>query len=261
MTIFFILLLSTLSFLWIKAPAFLAKTLSHQLGVQVEIGSLHLSYNQLSLRDFKLHNPEKYTLPLAFSCKEAIFQTPFTRLLSKHIVIEQITLSHIYLSLEFDSLHSTEGNWSALFSNMQPDIEEPSGSQDSRSLMIKKMVIQDIQTELYYQKEGKTKKLKTIPQITLNSINTEGTSLIDQLLGSTLGQAVKQIFIKENLKGVLESLLKTPSKALKETLSPLKNLFTAETLEEFERIASSTPPDREADFHPSFGEEKPSCEK
>ncbi|MGR3973249.1 MAG: hypothetical protein QRY72_01535 [Candidatus Rhabdochlamydia sp.] len=233
--IFLTLALTSLAMtlLWFQAPRLLEKILSSKFKTQVEIHHIHLSYNCFSLRGFKLHNPPGYHLPLAFACEQALFKIPFTHLMKRTIVFEEIVLDQVYLGLEFNSISSTEGNWVTLLENLHDQTK--AAALPSRSIVIKQMTLNDIRPEIYYQKESKMKPLKPIPQITLNGLGSQEGDLSDQLLSSTLGQTVKQIFIQENLKGAVESLLQTPTKALKGTLAPLKNFFSLNDLIEEKR--------------------------
>ena len=93
--------------------------------------------------------------------------------------------------------------------------------------MIKRLLLTNIQAELLYQSDGKVRKLKTIKQIELKNISSKGGNIGDQLMNSALGEAVKEIFVQENLKDILDQLMNVPGNPLNNYLGPIKGIFNA----------------------------------
>src|SRR5207253_969204 len=98
-----------------------------------------------------------------------------------------------------------------ILNNAQSAQQESSKTAADKTVLIKRIVLTNIKAELLYQSDGKVRKLKTIPQIELTNISSKGGNVGDQLMNSALGEAVKQIFIKENLKDLFDQLIQSPA--------------------------------------------------
>ncbi len=215
--------------LWSRMPDMVASNLSKRLQVGVDIDDMKLSLSNIGVERFVIHNPEGYKLPRAFSAETIDIEAPLTHYLKDNIEIDQIIVSDVYIGLEFDSTKSTKGNWSTILANAESAQEESTKSASEKTVFIKRLLLTNIRAELLYQSDGKIRKLKPIKQIELKNISSKGGNVGDQLLNSALGQAVKQIFVEENLKDVLDRLMKIPGNPVKEYLGPLKNFFSHET--------------------------------
>ncbi len=216
----------SLFLLWSRMPDIIASNLSKRLEVDVEIGDMKLSPHALKVEQFVIHNPIGFKLPKAFSAQKIEIQAPLAHYFYNHIQIDQIIVSNIYIGLEFDSPQSTRGNWSTLLTNAQNAQEESKKWASDKTILIKRLLLTNIRAELLYQTDGKIRRLKSIPQIELTDISSEGGDVGDQLLNSALGEAVKQIFIKENLKDLLDRVMKpVVPEQFKNYLGPLKNFF------------------------------------
>ncbi|MGH2639645.1 MAG: hypothetical protein ACRDF4_10260, partial [Rhabdochlamydiaceae bacterium] len=71
------------------------------------------------------------------------------------------------------------------------------------------------------------------------NISSKGGNIGDQLLNSALGRAVKQIFIEENLKDILDQLMQSAPDQLKNYIGPLKNFFNVVPQETEESLAKA----------------------
>jgi hypothetical protein len=211
--------------LWSRLPDMIASNLSKRLQVGVEIGDMSLSPSSIGVEKFVIHNLPRYKLPKAFSAETIDIEAPLTRYVKNDIVIDQILVSDVYIGLEFESIKSAKGNWSTILANAQSAKEESSKTASEKTVLIKRLLLTNIQVDLYYQSEGKIKKLKTIPQIELTNISSQGGNVGDQIMNSALGQAVKEVFIQENLKNIFDQLLQSPATPFKEYLGPLKNFL------------------------------------
>lgn len=226
--------------LWSRLPDMIASSLSKRLKVGVEIGDMSLSMNAIGVDRFVIHNPEGFKLPKAFSTQTIVIDAPLTGYLKNDIVIEEINVSNVYIGLEFDSIKSTKGNWSTILANAESAQEESTKSASNKTVLIKRLLLTNIQAELLYQSDGKIRKLKPIKQIELKNISSKGGNVGDQILNSALGQAVKQIFIEENLKDILDQLMQSPAgDQLKNYLGPLKNIFNVVDKETEESLAKA----------------------
>lgn len=219
---------------WSRVPDMLANNLSKKMKVSVSIDSMGLGWGKIDLKKIEIGNPPNSMLAKAFSCNEIDVNAPFTRYLDKNIVVDEIDLKDVYLGLEFDSPSSTKGNWTTIMNNIQSTTAAdqaktkkgeaaPKGSQ--RSVLIHRIVLTNINVDVVYKKDsGKVKKLPTIPRMELTEISSEGGLPLDQITNSVLGEMLKQVFIKENLKNMLQELMNQPS-PIQQYLAPFKGLF------------------------------------
>lgn len=221
---------------WSRVPDMLANNLSKKMKVSVAIDSIGLGWGKIDLKKIEIGNPPNSILSKAFSCNEIDVNAPFTRYFGKHIVIDEIDLNDVYLGLEFDSASSTKGNWTTIMNNIQSTTaagkvkekksEKAPSAGTERSVLIHRIVLTNINVDVVYKKDsGKVKKLPTIPRIELMEISSEGGLPLDQIANSVLGEMLKQVFIKENLKNMLQELLNQPTGPIQQYLSPFKGLF------------------------------------
>jgi uncharacterized protein involved in outer membrane biogenesis len=215
---------------WSRVPDILANNLSKKMQVSVAIDSINLGWGKIDLKKLEIGNPPNSILSKAFSCHEIDVNAPLTRYLNKQIVIDEIDLTDVYLGLEFDSATSTQGNWTTIMSNIENQVQKkkkknaPEGTE--RSVLIHRMILTNINVDVVYKKDGgKVKKLPTIPRMELTEISSEGGLPLDQIANSVLGEMLKQVFIKENLKNMLQELMNQPANPIQQFLSPFKGLF------------------------------------
>jgi uncharacterized protein involved in outer membrane biogenesis len=225
---------------WSRLPDIAATHLSKEMKVPVQIDSFGLSWGKIDAKKIEIGNPYKSILPKAFACDEINVLAPFTNYLSKHVIIDEIDLKNVYIGLEFDSTSGTTGNWTRIMGNLQqnmggstggkkkkgkqPAQPAPKGSQ--RSFLIHRIVLTNIDVDVVYKKEGsKVKRLPRIPRIELTEVSSEG-GLSDQLVNSVLGEMLKQVFIKENLKNMMQDFMNVPGPA-QQYLAPFKGFFNA----------------------------------
>ncbi len=60
----------------------------------------------------------------------------------------------------------------------------------------------------------------------LTEISSEGGLPMDQILNSVLGQMLKEVFVKQNLKNMIQQFMNTPS-PVQQYLAPFKGFFNA----------------------------------
>jgi uncharacterized protein involved in outer membrane biogenesis len=221
---------------WSRLPDILANTLSNKLKVSVEIDDMSLGWGKIEIDKVTIGNPPGTILPKAFSCGSIDVIAPFTNYLDQKIIIDQIDLNDVYLGLEFDSAKGTEGNWTRIMSNLKPSNAQqtnnkkkkaapPTDSGPKRSVLIKRLILTNIDVDVVYRKEGgKIQKLKRIDRIELTNVSSEGGLPMDQVMSSVLGQMLKSVFEKQNLQNMLQDLLQQQG-GLQQYIEPFKGFF------------------------------------
>lgn len=219
---------------WSRVPDMVATSLAQKMQVPVEVGSMQLRPTSLKVNTFEIGNPPHSILPIAFSAQSILVDAPLTRYLNSHIVIDEITISDVYLGLEFNSASGTDGNWTTILNNLERTSKQAPTGESKRSVLIKKLVLLNLNAEVVYRKEGgRPKKLPTIPRMELDNISSEGGLPVEQITDSVLGQMLQKVFIQQNLKNMLENL--TPGgNPINRFLGPAQGLFGAE-IEEIEQ--------------------------
>lgn len=223
---------------WSRVPDMLANNLSKKLGVSVSIDAMHLRPSTIEVDKLSIGNPRGYSLPKAFSAEEIDLKAPVTRYLSSDIIVDEVDVNDIYLGIEFDSTSGTTGNWSTIFAHYQKsaDLDEKNG----KKVTIKRLVCNNIRSELLFKDQGDVKKLPTIKQIVLTNISTEGGFPTDQLMSSILGQLIKEVFVQQKLNNMIKGLLlDSPGNAVDKFLKPFKGIFnTVPTEKQHEEISA-----------------------
>lgn len=204
---------------WSRLPDMIASRLSHSLRVPVSIEELNAHWNEIDILNIQVSNPAKSVLSRAFSCQTLKVQAPFANYIKNRVIIDEISLDAVYLSLEFNSATTTSGNWTTLMSHLQ---SSTSSTPSTRSVLIRKLVITNLDVDVVYRKEGgKVKHLPRIPRMELVNISSEGGLPMDQLMNSVLGEMLKEVFIKQNLNNMFQELIK-PDGPLKDYINPFK---------------------------------------
>ncbi|NGX46851.1 MAG: hypothetical protein K1000chlam3_00218 [Chlamydiae bacterium] len=223
---------------WSRVPDMLANNLSKKLGVAVSIDSMGLHPSRIDVNKLTIGNSRGYSLPKAFSAEEILLHAPLTNYFSDDIVVDEIDVNDIYLGLEFDSTSGTDGNWTKILSHYEDTahLDETGG----KKVTIKKLICNNIRTELLFRSNGGTiKKLPIIKQIVLTNISTEGGFPTDQLMSSILGQMLKEVFIQQNMKSMIKGLLDSPGNAVDTFLKPFKGIFNAVPNDEIDETLSA----------------------
>ncbi len=243
------------SIYWSRLPDMVASSISQKLKVPVQIDSFGIAWGEIDAKKITIGNPPGSLLAKAFSVDEVDVIAPFTRYLNHHIVIDEIDLKNVYVGLEFDSASGTSGNWTRIMANLQKSIgattksesqgkkkkskQPQSPSPSNRSLLIHRIILTNIDVDVVYRKEGgKVKRLPRIPRMELTEVSSEGGLPMDQILNSVLGEMLKQVFIKENLKNMIQEFLNTPS-PIQQYIQPFKGFFNMAPAREEDLILTS----------------------
>lgn len=215
--------------LWARLPDILSNTLSKKMQVPVSVASLSASWGQIAVHGIQVNNPPKSILAHALTCKQISVDTPFARYFQDAIVIDEIHLKDIYLGLEFNSATTTDGNWTIIMDRIKErEKRSPSPKAGTRSLLIKKLILTNTDVDVVYRKEGgKIQRLPSIPYMEITNISSEGGLPMDQIMNSVLGEMLKEVFIKQNLKDMLKTLIEQ-NDTLNQFLSPFQKFLNAQ---------------------------------
>ncbi|MBX9922479.1 MAG: AsmA family protein [Rhabdochlamydiaceae bacterium] len=204
---------------------FTAKSLSTNLGVPVTIGNMQLWLDHITAENLDIENLPSSYLKQALKVREIRINANITNYLDKVIKIDTITMDNIYLGLEFDSPTGATGNWTTLMSHSQSS-ETPVNPEDSKSVLIKELVLTNIQIDVVYKSSGgKIKKLPPIPRLVLYDINTDQGLPTEQIMQSVVGKMLQSIFVQENMKNMFDGILDQPKNAIDTIITPFKGLF------------------------------------
>lgn len=234
-----------------RMPDIISNNLSKKLKVAVTIDDMSLGWETIQIDRVTIGNIPGGILPKAFSCSSIDVIAPFTRYLDQKIIIDEIEVNDVYLGLEFDSASGTDGNWTRIMGNLKSSTGQippngkktksstAKGSDNQRSVLIKKLILTNIDVDVVYRKEGgKVIKLKRIDRIELTNVSSEGGLPMDQVMNSVLGQMLKSVFEKQNLHNMLQDLLQQPG-GFQKYLQPFKGLFNANSKENEDQALSA----------------------
>ncbi len=208
---------------WSRVPDMVALHLSKKLQVAVQVGDMSLGMNKITVDKLQVSNPPPYRLlQNAFTCEEIVVNAPLTGYTKKDIVIDEIDMNNVYIGFEFDSIKGASGNWTKIMKNVQRENKKTPKSASERTVLIRRLVLNNIQADVAYDKDGgKVRHLPVIKQIVLTNISSKGGFPMDQITNSVLGQMLQSIFEQENIKNMLQNIFQAPTKLL----GPFQGLF------------------------------------
>ncbi len=195
------------------------------LKVSVQIKNIQVSLNRLTIDGFEIGNPRGFTLDNSFRAKSIEIHAPLTRYIKNDVKIDKINIDNVYIGLEFFSSTSSDGNWTVLIDNMERSRQQKRSRRLSKkTVLIKELILTNIETDLLYQNKGKIRHLPRISSIKLENVSSEGGDLSEQLMRTALGQMIKEVFVQENLKEMFDKIFKFPENntPFQDMLGPFK---------------------------------------
>lgn len=225
--IFLLLLIVIVGYIGVSRLAdFAANHLSQKLQVTVSVDSMGLRTKKIIVHNLQIGNPSGYSLAKAFSAKKINIEVHPTELFSDHVVVEEIVASDVDLGLEFDSKTSGKGNWTVIMSNFKNQLQNEPEHPKKRSVLIKRIVFTNINTQLLFHGEGNVHQLPTIDRMEFTNISSNDGLPIDQLTESVLGQMLIEIFRQHHLENMLDSIFLSPENAAKTLFKPVEKLIS-----------------------------------
>lgn len=188
----------------------------------MQIDDIRVAWNKIDIDKITIGNLTGSVLPKAFSCEQLIALAPVTNYLKKHVVVDQIEIDNIYLGLEFKTPLSTDGNWSKIIDQ----VNESSSVSSSRTVLIRKLILTNIDVDLVYRSEGNTvKRLRHIDRIELNDVSSKEGVSSNQLTSLLIKEALKSILSEQNLQNLIRDVIQNPKEGIKKILNPFKKIF------------------------------------
>jgi hypothetical protein len=216
---------------WNMLPTIVSHKLSKQAGVSVTIGDIQVTTSSIELDSIRVGNPPKYQkTPRALSVRQLDINVPLTRFFDDNIVIEEMKMDDVYVGLEFDSQKSKNGNWTTIMKTMSESTstekDKAKAKGKSTTILIKKLIITDLQIELAYTTGGQANRtLRPIDRIELTNISSEGGLPTAQIMDIVMRETLRNIFSKEGLQNMLEGVL-DPGSSDGGVMNSLKGLFS-----------------------------------
>lgn len=185
-------------------PELISKSLSKKFNVPVQVADIDYAYALADIPFFELKkveisNPQGAILPKAFSCNGMVFKAPYTRYFDRQIVIQNLIISQPYFSFEFESLEKFPSNWAVLMENLKKSIDK--SLPKDRSVLIEKLVLHNIETDLVYKSEGnQVESLPFIREILLTDIRGSGSTVTNNILSIVFQNALEAVLKAHPLK-------------------------------------------------------------
>lgn len=208
-----------------------ASHLSEKLGVSVSIDAIGLRTDEFKIKQIQIANPSGYSLPKAFWASQILVKAFPVHLLKHDLEIEEIDINDVVLGLEFDSATSTKGNWTVIMQNFKDSLrkEESEENPDGRTILLKRLVVTNVSTQLLFHGGGSVQTLPTIGRMEFTNITVHGGVPKDQLIASILGQMLIEIFKEHHLNNMIGDIflepIKIPEQAAETIIKPFEKLF------------------------------------
>lgn len=223
-----VLMFCLVFFTWNYLPDWVAESLSKKMKVAVSIARFNFTPTSATVYQTTIGNPRGSTLPKALQVARLKAKAPLSRLFKQAIILDEVTLSDVYLGLEFDSMLSSQGNWSVIMNNLSSSLSNSSQKQ-SNSLLIKYLAIENLKIDLVFKNDNKgVRHLKPIALMKFKNVSGEGGAVIDQLTNIVMGEILKEVFNVNNLKNMLNGILKPSNPGLSPLYNSMKSFFSQE---------------------------------
>ncbi|KAG6559660.1 hypothetical protein RHABOEDO_000728 [Candidatus Rhabdochlamydia oedothoracis] len=216
-----------------RLPDIVSNNLSKKIHVPVQIDDIHLNWNRIDIDKITIGNSSGSVLPKAFSCDRLFSIAPFTNYLKRHVIIDQIKIDNVYLGLEFKAPLSTDGNWSKIIDQINT-----SSTSTFRTVLIRKLILTNIDVDLVYISEGNSvKRLRRIDRIELNDVSSEEGIPANQITSLVIKEMIKHVLQEQNLQNMIKDVIKNPEKGIKRILNPFKKIFNTKVVLKDELIS------------------------
>lgn len=134
----------------------IARFLSKQMKTEVFIDSASLGLREISLKGFRILNPEGSTLPDAFKADSISVTFQPSSLFNNIVLVEQITITNPTVTVEFYNLKGTDNNWMPIFQNLskESDTDKKSTPKSSKRVIIDNLLIDHLTIQAQHRMMG-----------------------------------------------------------------------------------------------------------
>ena len=203
-------------------PGWISTTLSQKMGVRVWINRISATPRTTQIHFLTISNPSGFILDTALKARLIEAKAPIYAFLNQHVVIDLVTVSDLYLGLEFVSETNTTGNWTVIVNNLQNSLSQ-SNVDTGKTFLIKLLSVNNINIDLVFRKnDGKIRHLKPISHMEFRNISSDGPFPMEQLTKIVMSEVLKKIFLENNLKNMLQDAFQNPAQGV------LRSLFSLE---------------------------------
>ncbi len=203
------------------APSLVSSSLSKKMGVDVSIGSIGASSDEVKVQYVSIANPAGSKLPKAFSVDKIAVDSPLTNYVKDPIIIDEITLDNVYLSIEAASpTGGLSGNWGKIIDNLNKS-SPPAAKSDKKGtqVTIKKLILTNINVDLVtLLQAGSVQRLPTIPRLEFTNISSDSGMPIEPIISAILAAVLKN----NGIESILENVIKGPKGLFDTLITPFK---------------------------------------
>ncbi len=208
---------------WNILPSYLASKLSGMAKVDVSINRIGIYPSSVSVQKIRVGNPRGSILSDALRVQTINADVPFTHFFDQQIVIPEMEVNKIYLGLEFDKKGSKQGNWTTIMNNLNQSMGDEKPKDEKRMVIIKKLILKDIDISLVFRDEGKVHRLDTVKRLEFKNVTSEGGIPTAQITNLIISHMLKEVFSLKNLQNMIEGIIKNPTEGVFDTL---KGIFS-----------------------------------
>jgi hypothetical protein len=203
-------------------PGWISTKLSEKMGVPVWMNRISITPHTTQIHSFKISNPSGFILDTALQARSIEAQAPVYTFFKEHVVVDLVTVSDLYVGLEFASATNTTGNWTIIVNNLQNALNQ-SNVDTGKTFLIKLLSVNNIKIDLIFIKnDGKIRHLKPISHMQFRNVSSNGPFPMEQLTKIIMSEVLKKIFLENNLKNMLQDAFQNPAQGV------LKSLFSLE---------------------------------
>lgn len=206
-------------------PSWISSHLSNTMGVPISIQRVSFTPHTTQIHQLLIKNPSGCILDTALKVQQILADTSLFTFFHQDVIIHQVTLSELYLGLEFESISNTAGNWTVIINNLQKALGNTTQKGENKRFLIRTLAVRDMNIDLVFRKnDGKIRHLKPIPDMEFKNVSSDGPFPMEQLTKVVMSEILKKVFLENQLKNMLQGIFQAPQGIY----NPLKAWFSLE---------------------------------
>jgi hypothetical protein len=215
--IFFVILFGSAWFIMNDASSLLSFYLSSRLGVKVKVRKISFHPQGITIKGFKIKNPEGSPLPDAFRVQTININAKWVSYFRNPIEIDLVSFDDVYLSMLLPKEKKIACNWIKILNSL--DEETTVIRRTKRSFKIEKLVVDKLRVELYTVGK-KTEIVGPIKRIEIDHINSEEGLPLRTFTKAIMNEMMKKIFSLKIIQTAISSILTLPFSILEFIFKP-----------------------------------------